>query len=157
MVCKTNKYLKTKKKAYLPVRVDRGLVSEIPLSGVGIPLSGVTSLLPIEDTLVNVSSVWFPWLPCFMGVICEGSLGRPLSDSNRPSLTIRSFWATSGDGGGGSMHMQINRINVLIITITSQLRNPQPKINFCDFFFINQNSVLNNDNALYNNALKHVY
>lgn len=50
------------------------------------------------------------------------------------------------------MHMQINRINVLIITITSQLRNPQPKINFCDFFFINQNSVLNNDNAL-----KHVY
>lgn len=55
--------------AYLPVRVDRGLVSEIPLSGVGIPLSGVTSLLPIEDTLVNVSSVWFPWLPCFMGVI----------------------------------------------------------------------------------------
>lgn len=55
------------------------------------------------------------------------------------------------------MHMHINRINVLIITITSQLRNPQPKINFCDFFFINQNSVLNNDNALYDNALKHVY
>lgn len=55
------------------------------------------------------------------------------------------------------MHMQINRINVLIITITSQLRNPQPKINFCDFFFINQNSVLNNDNALYDNALKHAY
>lgn len=55
--------------AHLPVRVDRGLVSEIPLSGVGIPLSGVASLLPREDTLVNVSSVWFPWLPCLMGVI----------------------------------------------------------------------------------------
>lgn len=58
-----------KKMAHLPVRVDRGLVSEIPLSGVGIPLSGVGSLLPREDTLVNVSSVWFPWIPCLMGVM----------------------------------------------------------------------------------------
>lgn len=63
------KYLKIKKKVYLLVRVDRGLVLEIFLFGVGIFFFGVILLLFIEDILVNVFFVWFFWLFCFMGVI----------------------------------------------------------------------------------------
>lgn len=87
------------------MRVDRGLVLEIFLFGVGIFFFGVILLLFIEDTLVNVFFVWFFWLFCFMGVICEGLLGRFLFDSNRFSFIIRLFWVIFGDGGGGFMYM----------------------------------------------------
>ena len=105
-----------------PVRVDIGLLSDMPLSGV---VALVSVLDDKEDTLVNVCSVWLPacigkdagwWRtpPLAESSGCGGggapgwcwcpwrrSVEARRSPSNRPSRIMRSFWATSGGGGGG--------------------------------------------------------
>lgn len=107
----------------VPVRVDMGLVSDNPFSGV------LSLLDESDDMLLQLCSVWFAickgsdpgwlacpavygksvWLPapggkgpawcrpCGRSAICEFIR----SPSNKPSRIIRSFWATSGGGGGG--------------------------------------------------------
>lgn len=55
------------------------------------------------------------------------------------------------------MHMQIKQNQCSHNHYHKSTKKSTTKNKFVTFFFVNQNSVLNNDNALYDNALKHVY